>query len=347
MELRPLAWTGLEISVLAMGTMGFGGQGGFRAAGRVGVREARRLVDLSLDAGVNLFDTADIYSNGRSEEILGQAVSGRRDRIVLATKVGGIVDPRAMDAKLSRRRIIAGCEASLRRLGTEYIDLYQVHRWDDNTPLEETLSALDDLVRDGKVRQVGCSNYAGWQLMKALAVSDRNSFIRYCSQQIYYSLVAREAENELLPVSLDQNVAILVWSPLAGGFLSGKYRRDEPAPEGSRRAEWGDPGTIDEERGYALLDGLEEIAAAHGASVAQASLRWLTHRTGVTSVIVGARNEEQLADNLGAAQWEMSADELAWLEKLSAPASLYPYWHQQRQTELTTMPSRTRPSSLD
>jgi aryl-alcohol dehydrogenase-like predicted oxidoreductase len=329
-ELRTLGRSGLQVSALALGTMGFGGAGGFSAAGSTDVQGARRLVDMALDAGVNLIDTADIYSHGLSEEILGEALSGRRDEVVLATKVHGATGTGANEAGLSRRHIVAGCEASLRRLGTDYIDVYQAHAWDGLTPLEETLSAFDDLVRQGKVRYVGCSNYAGWQLMKALGVSEARGLERFSSQQIYYSLLAREAEYELVPIAQDQGVGIVVWSPLAGGFLSGKYGREDPAPEGSRRAEWGDPGQFDEDRAYAVIDALREIAAAHEASVPQAALRWLLHQPGVASVIVGARTPEQLEDNLGAARWSMTEDELAALDELTRPPLIYPYWHQER-----------------
>ena len=310
--------------------MGFGGAGGFSAAGTTDVQGARRLVDTALDAGVNLFDTADIYSDGLSEEILGQALSGRRERVVLATKVRGATGDGPNDAGLSRRHVIAACEASLRRLGTDYIDLYQAHAWDGLTPLEETMAAFDDLVRQGKVRYVGCSNYAAWQLMKALGVSDAHGLERFCSQQIYYSLLAREAEYELVPIAQDQGVGIVVWSPLAGGFLSGKYSRDDPAPAGSRRAEWGDPGQFDEDRAYAVVEGLREIAGAHHVSVAQVALRWLLHQPGVASVVIGARTHDQLRDNLGAARWRMTEAELAALDELTLPPLIYPHWHQQR-----------------
>jgi aryl-alcohol dehydrogenase-like predicted oxidoreductase len=315
MRLRGLGRTGVQVSELALGTMGFGGAGGFSVAGSTDVQGARRMVDIALDAGVNLFDTADIYSGGLSEEILGQALAGRRDEVVLATKVRGATGPGPNDAGLSRRHVIAACEASLRRLGTDYIDLYQAHAWDGITPLEETLGAFDDLVRQGKVRYVGCSNYAGWQLMKALGVSE---------------LLAREAEYELVPIAQDQDVGIVVWSPLAGGFLSGKYGRDDPAPEGSRRAEWGDPGQFDEDRAYAVIDALREIASAHGVSVPQVALRWVLEQPGVVSAVVGARTHEQLEDNLGAAGWRMTEDELDALDELTLPPLIYPHWHQQR-----------------
>lgn len=345
--MRPLGQTGLLVSALGLGTMGFGGRRGFAAAGRVGLDEARKQVDICLEAGVNLFDTADIYSDGDSEEILGRALAERREDVVLATKVGGVTGPGPNDVGLSRRHVIAACEASLRRLGTDYIDLYQLHRWDGLTPLEETLSALDTLIDQGKVRYVGSSNFAGWQLMKALAISDARRLPRFCSQQAYYSLVAREAENELVPVALDQGVGLLGWSPLAGGFLSGKYRRGEAAPQGSRRAAWGDPGTIDEERGYAILDELSAIAAERGATVPQVALRWLIEQPGVTSVVVAARTEAQLADNLTAPSVSLEEADLARLDQVSEPPPLYPYWHQRREQPRRLGPASGSPARGD
>ena len=330
MDMRFLGRTGLQVSALSLGTMTFGGEGRFGAMGNLGVDDARTFVDRCLDAGVNLFDTADVYSTGASEEILGQALGDRRDEIVLATKVRGRMGEGANDVGLSRHHIISGCEASLRRLGTDYIDLYQVHGWDSLTPLQETLGALDDLVHSGKVRYVGCSNYSAWHVMKALGISERNDLERFCSQQVNYSLVARELEYELVPLSLDQGLGILVWSPLAAGFLSGKFRRGQDPPDGSRLAQMDAPGTIDEERGYDIVDALVEIGEAHDVSPAQVGINWLTRKRGVTSVIIGARNLEQLEDNLKAAEWEMSDDELARLDELSEPPQIYPYWHQRK-----------------
>jgi aryl-alcohol dehydrogenase-like predicted oxidoreductase len=298
--------------------------------GSTHVDEARRLVDLCLEAGVNLFDTADVYSQGASEEILGQALGKRRGDVILATKVHGRMGDGPNDVGQSRHHIIRACEDSLRRLGTDYIDLYQVHGFDALTPLEETLGALDDLVRSGKVRYIGCSNYSAWQLMKALCVSERKGLERFASQQVYYSLVARELEYELVPLSLDQGLGILVWSPLAGGFLSGKFRRGQAGPEGTRRSQRGDPGTIDEEKGYGIVDVLEEIAREHDATIAQAALNWVLRKPGVTSVIVGARTEEQLRDNLEAASWQMTEEEVRRLDEVSATPPIYPYWHQRR-----------------
>ena len=329
MELRSLGVTGLKVSVLSFGTMSFTGGSRHSAIGSTDVDEARRLIDRCIDVGVNLFDTADVYSAGASEKVLGEALNGRRQRVVLATKVNGRMGEGPNDAGLSRRHIISGCEDSLRRLGTDWIDLYQVHSWDGHTPLRETLSALDSLVQSGKVRYIGCSNYSGWHLMKALAVSDRLHLERYATQQIDYSLLVREAEYELVPIAIAEGVGILVWSPLAGGFLSGKFRRGEPAPEGTRFAAQGDQGRYDLERAYDIVEVVRGIAEAHSVSPAQVSLNWLTRRAGVSSVIVGARTEEQLIDNLRAATWTLTDEELQQLNDLTQPRIIYPYWHQQ------------------
>jgi aryl-alcohol dehydrogenase-like predicted oxidoreductase len=330
MEMRRLGSSGLQVSALGFGTMTFGGTEGIRSVGTTEADEARRLLDLCLEAGVNLVDTADGYSGGRSEEILGQALQGRRDDVILATKVHSRMGPGPNDLGQSRYHIVKGCEDSLKRLGTDYIDLYQAHGWDPYTPLEETLRAYDDLVRSGKVRYIGCSNYSGWHLMKALGISERQGWERFVSQQVYYSLIAREMENELVPLALDQGIGGIIWSPLSGGFLSGKFRRGQAAPEATRRVQRGDPGTIDEERGFAIVDVLEEVAQAHNASIAQAALNWLLQKPGVTSVLIGARREEQLVDNLRAASWTMTPEEVQRLDEVSAVAPIYPYWHQQR-----------------
>ncbi len=342
MEMRRLGSSGLQVSALGFGTMTFGGVDGFSAVGTTGVDEARRLVDICLEAGVTLFDTADVYSQGASEEILGQALQGRRDDVILATKVHGRMGAGPNDIGQSRHHIIRGCEASLKRLGTDYIDLYQVHGFDALTQLDETLRALDDLVRAGKVRYIGCSNYSGWHLMKALGISERDGLERYVSQQVYYSLVAREFENELVPLALDQGIGGLIWSPLAGGFLTGKYRRGQDGPQDTRRPQRGDPGTINETQGFAIVDVLDEIAQAHDASIAQTTLNWLLRKPGVTSVLIGARREEQLLDNLKAANWTMTADEVRRLDEVSAMPLIYPYWHQRRNN--TRIPQPSAPS---
>ncbi len=328
MEYRRLGRSGLFVSTLTLGTMTFGGQGGFSKVGATDVAGARRQVDMCLDAGVNLFDTANIYSSGESEEILGEAISGRRDDLLLATKVRMSVGDGPNDTGLSRYHIIRECEESLRRLATDYIDLYQVHEWDGLTPLEETLEALDTLVKSGKVRYVGSSNYSGWQLMKALGTSERLGLQRYVSQQIYYTLQAREAEYELVPLAIDQGCSILVWSPLAGGLLSGKYRRDRDASEGRHVEGWDEPPVYDTDKLYDTVDVLLEIADGRGVSAAQVALAWLLGRAGVASIIVGARTDEQLADNLRAAELELSEEERRRLDEVSALPLIYPFWHQ-------------------
>ncbi len=329
MEYRALGTSGLRVSVLTMGTMTFGGTGGFASVGTTGVDDARRQVDMCLDAGVNLIDTADVYSDGLSEEILGQVLSGRRDRVLVATKVRMPMGEGPNDAGLSRHHVISGCEASLRRLGTDHIDLYQVHEWDGHTPIEETLEALDLLVTSGKVRYVGASNYASWQLMKALATAASQGLPRFVSQQIYYSLQAREAEYELIPLAVDQGLGVLVWSPLAGGLLTGKYRRNAEPPAGSRQlTDWNEPPVYDRERLYDIVDVLVGIAEQRAVPAAQVALAYTLGKPAVTSLVIGARTEEQLAGNLAAASLRLSDVEREALDKASEPPLIYPYWHQ-------------------
>jgi aryl-alcohol dehydrogenase-like predicted oxidoreductase len=329
MDYRQLGSSGLRVSALTLGTMTFGGRDRFANVGSTDVAGATRQIDLCLDRGVNFIDTANVYSAGESEEILGEALKGRRDRVLLATKARMPMGDGPNDAGLSRRHLIAACEASLRRLGTDHIDLYQVHEWDGQTPLEETLHALDALVQAGKVRYVGCSNYAGWQMTKALGISAREGLQRFVSQQVYYSLQARDVEYEIVPAAIDQGVGILVWSPLAGGLLSGKYRRGQEGPAGARHlTDWNEPPVRDEAQLYDVVDALVAIGEAHGVSAAQVALAWLLGRPGVTSLVIGARTDEQLADNLGAADLRLSDDERARLDAVSAPPLLYPFWHQ-------------------
>jgi aryl-alcohol dehydrogenase-like predicted oxidoreductase len=329
MEYRALGRSGLRVSVLSMGTMTFGGKGNFANVGNTDVDEARRQVDRCVDAGVNLIDTADVYSEGASEEIVGEVLAGRRDDVLVATKVRFPTGPGPNDAGLTRHHIISGCEASLRRLRTDHIDLYQVHEWDGLTPLEETVAALDQLVRSGKVRYVGVSNYAGWQLMKALAAAERGGMPQFVSEQIYYSLQARDAEYEQIPAAIDQGLGVLVWSPLAGGLLSGKYRRDRTAPAGSRQlTHWDEPPVHDEDKLYNTVDVLVSVAEARGVSPAQVALAWLLGRPAVTTVIIGGRTGEQFADNLGAADLVLDAQERRRLDEVSAQRLLYPFWHQ-------------------
>jgi aryl-alcohol dehydrogenase-like predicted oxidoreductase len=329
MEYRQLGRSGLRVSALSLGTMTFGDQGPGAPVGMTDATGAARQIDLCLDAGINLIDTADVYSAGVSEEILGRVLKGRRDRVLLATKSRFPMGEGPNDAGLSRHHLIEACDASLQRLQTDHIDLYQVHQWDGHTPLEETLDTLDSLVQAGKVRYVGCSNYSAWQVVKALGISDRRGLQRFVSQQIHYTLQAREAEYELVPAALDQGLGILVWSPLAGGLLSGKYRRDQQAPAGSRHlSDWDEPPVHDPDKLYDIVDALVEIGEGHGVSAAQVALAWLLGRPGVTSVVIGARTDEQLADNLAAAVLQLSEEERARLDDVSAPPLLYPYWHQ-------------------
>jgi aryl-alcohol dehydrogenase-like predicted oxidoreductase len=329
MEYRQLGNSGLRVSALTLGTMTFGGRDNFAAVGSTDVAAATRQVDLCLDRGINFIDTANVYSGGLSEEIVGETLKGRRDRVVLATKARMPMGDGPNDAGLSRHHLIAECENSLRRMQVDHIDLYQVHEWDGETPLEETMAALDALVQSGKVRYVGVSNYAGWQLMKALAIADSYGYERFVTQQIYYSLQARDAEYELVPIAIDQGLGILVWSPLAGGLMSGKYRRGVDPPEGSRHlTDWNEPPVRDEGQVYDIIDALVEIGEGHGVSAAQVALAWLLDRPGIVSLIVGARTEEQLADNLGAVDVKLSDAERDRLEELSRPPLLYPYWHQ-------------------
>lgn len=329
MEYRQLGRSGLRVSTITLGTMGFGGTGWASAVGQIDVEGARKQINLARDAGVNLIDTADVYSDGMSEEIVGQALGSDREDLLVATKVRMPVGDGPNDAGLSRHHIIRAAEASLRRLGTDYIDLYQVHEWDGQTPLEETLSALDSLVQSGKVRYIGASNYAAWHLMKALWTSEREGLARFVSQQIYYSLQARDAEKELVPVSIDQGLGILVWSPIAGGLLSGKYRRGVDAPEGSRHlSDWSEPPVHDENQLYDTIETLVDIGAARGVSAAQIALAYTISKAAVTSVIVGARTEEQLVDNLASAELVLSAGETTRLDTVSAQPLQYPYWHQ-------------------
>jgi aryl-alcohol dehydrogenase-like predicted oxidoreductase len=329
MEYRHLGRTGLRVSPVSLGTMGFAGTGWASPIGHIDVDGAKRQIDVAQAAGINLIDTADVYSDGASEEILGKALGSKRDEFVIATKVRGGMGEGPNDGGLSRHHIVRAAEDSLRRLGTDYIDLYQLHGWDGSTPLEETLTALDDLVRSGKVRYIGASNFSGWHLMKALWASDKSGLEHFASQQIYYSLQSRDAENELVPITLDQGLGILVWSPLAGGLLTGKYRRGQDAPEGSRRFEgWSEPPIYDEDRLYDTVEVLIDIAKAHDVSATQVGLSWTLAKPGVTSVIVGARTEEQLTDSLGSADLTLTDAEIEQLNAASATPLPYPYWHQ-------------------
>lgn len=329
MEQRLLGKSGLSVSVLSFGTMTMGGRDRFQHMGNLGVEEASRMLGMCADAGVTVIDTADMYSFGRSEEILGEALEGRRQQFVLVTKVFVRGGQGAHDVGLSRKHILDGCDASLRRLRTDYLDLYLCHQPDQFVPVEETLRAFDDLVRQGKVRYVGCSNHSAWHVMKALAASERTGVGRYITQQVNYSLIAREVEHELVPMGLDQGVGIMAWSPLHFGLLSGKFRRDA-RPSETRLNQLDAPGTIDLERVYRIVDVLIEIAQARGVSAAQVALNWVMNKPRVDTVVIGARNEEQLQDNLAAARWQLTPEEMTRLDEVSALPEPYPYWHQHK-----------------
>ncbi|MCV2393115.1 aldo/keto reductase [Actinotalea sp. M2MS4P-6] len=328
MQQRQLGRSGLRVSTMALGTATFGGVGGFARVGSVETDEARSMVDAFLEAGGNLIDTADAYSDGRCEEIVGEVLEGRRDDVLIATKARFAMGAGPNDAGLSRHHLIRAVEASLTRLRTDHIDLYQLHEWDGVTPVEEFASALDDLVRAGKIRYVGVSNFAGWQLMKSLAAQDAHGWTRFVSQQINYTLQSRDAEAELVPLSVDQGLGILIWGPLAGGLLSGKYRRDSWPKEGRHLTDWGEPPVRDAYRLYATVDALTEIGEAHEVSAAQVALAWLLAQPAVTSVILGARRLDQLTDNLAAASLTLTTSDLARLEQVSRPSLPYPQWHQ-------------------
>ncbi|MDX2391932.1 MULTISPECIES: aldo/keto reductase [unclassified Streptomyces] len=333
MEYRQLGTSGLKVPALSFGAGTFGGRGPlFGAWGTTDAQEARRLVDICLEAGINLFDTADVYSEGASEEVLGRAVRGRRDQVLLSTKAGLPTGDGPLDAGTSRSRLIKATEDALRRLGTDHLDLFQLHAFDAATPVEEVLSALDQLVRSGKIRYVGVSNFAGWQLMKSLSASERNGFPRYVAHQVYYSLVGRDYEWELMPLGRDQGVGALVWSPLGWGRLTGKLRRGRPLPPGSRlhdTADYGPP--VDDEHLYDVVDALDEVAGETGRTVPQVAINWLLQRPTVSSVIIGARNEEQLRQNIGAVGWSLSPEQTARLDAASHRPAPYPYFPYERQ----------------
>lgn len=334
MEYRHLGASGLRVSALGFGAGTFGGKGPlFSAWGNTDVEQARRIVDISLDAGVNLFDTADVYSDGASESILGAAIKGRRERVILSTKTSLRLGEGPNDIGSSRHHLLIAVDNALRRLGTDYIDLLQLHHFDARTPIEETLSALDGLVRAGKVRYLGASNFSGWQLMKSQAIADRRGYPRFIANQAYYSLVGRDYEWELMPLGLDQGIGAVVWSPLGWGRLTGKIRRGHPLPEGSRLHDTaGFAPPVDEARLYRIVDALDIVAEETGKTVPQVALNWLLQRPTVSSVLIGARNEAQLKQNLGAVGWNLDAAQVARLDAASAvtpPYPYYPYWNGQ------------------
>jgi aryl-alcohol dehydrogenase-like predicted oxidoreductase len=333
MEYRRLGASGLKVPALSFGAGTFGGSGPlFGNWGTSDAREARRLVDICLEAGVNLFDTADVYSSGASEEVLGAAIKGRRADVLISTKTGLPMGDGPNDLGSSRSRLVRSVEDALRRLGTDTIDLLQLHAFDAGTPVEEVLSTLDTLIRAGKVRYVGVSNFSGWQVMKSLAVAERNGWPRYVANQVYYSLVGRDYEWELMPLGQDQGLGALVWSPLGWGRLTGKIRRGAPLPEGSRlheTASFGPP--VDDEHFYRVVDALDAIADETGKTVPQIALNWLLQRPTVSSVIIGARNEQQLRQNLGAIGWTLTVEQIARLDAASATTAPYPYFPYRRQ----------------
>jgi len=328
------------VPVLSLGTATFGGGNEFfRAWGETDVNEAMRLIDICLDAGANLFDTADVYSDGLSEEILGKAIEGKRNHLLISTKATFRFGKGANDVGSSRHHILRSCEASLRRLGTDYIDIYHMHAFDALSPVEETLETLDSLVKSGKVRYIACSNFSGWHLMKSIAVSERFGLTRYVAHQVYYSLVNRDYEWELMPLGIDQKVGALIWSPLGWGRLTGRIRRGRPLPAQSRLHQTAQYGPqIPDERVYNVVEAMDGIAKETGKSVVQIALNWLLQRPTVSSVILGARNEEQLRQNLGAAGWKLTPEQIATLDAASETAPTYPYWHQRQFTERNPVP---------
>jgi aryl-alcohol dehydrogenase-like predicted oxidoreductase len=342
MEFRKLGGSGFMVPVLGFGTGTFGGAGEFfKVWGDNGVPEAKRMVDICLEAGLNLFDSADIYSNGMSEEILGKAIKGRRDRVIISTK-GGLRagdEPNAVGS--SRWHLTRAIEGSLKRLGTDYIDIYQLHAFDARTPVEEALGTLDDFVKAGKIRYLGCSNFSGWHLMKSLAASEKNGWSRHVAHQAYYSLIGREYEWELMPLGLDQGVGCIVWSPLGWGRLTGKVRRGASLPKKSRlrskaNTEYGPP--VDDEYVYRVVDALDEVSEETGKSVPQIAINWLLQRPTVANVILGARTEEQLKDNLGSVGWNLTKEQVAKLDAASDVPPVYPYWHQKQFVERNPWP---------
>lgn len=342
MQYRQLGGSGLFVPVLCLGTATFGGGNDFfKTWGSTQAEEATRMVDLCLEAGLNFFDTADVYSTGLAEEILGRAIAGRRDKLLVSTKATFPMGKGPNNQGSSRYHLMQACEASLKRLDTDYIDVYHMHGFDGNTPVEETMRTLDDLVQSGKVRYLACSNFSGWHLMKSLAISERYGWNRYVGHQVYYSLLNREYEWELMPLGIDQRVGSLIWSPLAAGRLGGKYRRNQPVPQDSRVAQGGSPVpsfAYEEEKLYNIVDALDAVAAETGKTVAQVALNWLLQRPTVSSIVIGARNEDQLKQNLGAADWNLTVEQVKKLDEASDLSPIYPYWHQRERPTLNPLP---------
>lgn len=340
MEYRQLGASGLKVPVLSFGTATFGGGNEFfKAWGETQLDEAKHLINLCLDAGVTLFDTANVYSRGVSEEILGQALEGIRNQVLISTKATFKMGDGPNDYGSSRLQLIKQCEDSLKRLKTDHIDIYHMHGFDGNTPVEETLKSLDNLIQSGKVRYIACSNFSGWHLMKSLSTSEKYGWSKYIAHQAYYSLLDREFEWELMPLGIDQNIGTIVWSPLASGRLSGKYRRNQPRPADSRDQKGGHHGPdLNEERLYNIIDALDEVAEETGKSVAQVSINWLLQRPTISNIIIGARNEEQLKHNLEAVGWNLTTDQVKKLDAASVTDPVYPYWHQRQDTTLVPLP---------
>ena len=342
MEYRQLGGSGLKVPVLSFGTATFGGGNDFfKAWGNTQVEEATRLIDICLDAGINLFDTADVYSQGLSEEILGKAIEGKRNRLLISTKATFPFGKGPNNQGSSRYRLIKQVEGSLKRLSTDHIDIYHIHGFDGNTPVEETLRALDDLIQSGKVRYIAASNFSGWHLMKSLAASDKYGWNRYVAHQVYYSLANREYEWELMPLAIDQKVGAIVWSPLAAGKLGGRYRRDKLVPGDGRVAQGGSPvpaHAIDDELLYNIVDAMDVIAAETNKTVAQVALNWLLQRPTVSSIIIGARTEQQLRQNIEATGWNLTTDQVKILDAASEVPTIYPYWHQRQNLTLNPLP---------
>jgi aryl-alcohol dehydrogenase-like predicted oxidoreductase len=349
MEYRQLGHAGLRVPVLSFGTATFGGGNDFfKAWGSTDVTEAKQLINLCLDAGVNLFDTANGYSSGASEEILGKAIADVRNKVLISTKATFPMSKEINDYGSSRFSLIKACEDSLKRLNVDHIDIYHMHGFDANTPVEETLKALDNLVVSGKIRYIACSNFSGWHLMKSLSVSERYGWSKYVAQQAYYSLLNRDFEWELMPLGINQTVGTIVWSPLASGMLSGKYKRGQPDPQNARVAQGGNPvlnGPADRERLYNIVDKLEEVAEETGKTVAQVSLNWLLQRPTISNIIIGARNEEQLKQNLAAVGWNLTLDQVKKLDAASDILPAYPYWHQRQFPMLNAAPELYKKSS--
>jgi len=341
MEYRQLGASGLHVPVLSFGTATFGGGNTFfKAWGNTQVDEARHMINLCLDAGVHLFDTANVYSRGAAEEILGKAIGGQRNKVLISTKATFTMGDGPNDYGSSRQHLIQSCEDSLRRLQTDYIDIYHMHGFDGVTPVEETLKTLDQLIQSGKVRYIACSNFSGWHLMKSLSVSERYGWSKYIGHQAYYSLLDREFEWELMPLAIDQQIGTIVWSPLSSGRLSGKYRRNQPLPADNRMQQGGEHGpATDLPHLYNIVDALDELAGETGKTPAQVALNWLLQRPTISNIVIGARNEEQLKQNLGAVGWNLTIEQVKKLDKASYKDPIYPYWHQRQNLKLNPLPN--------